>query len=320
MPKGYNIDKAREKQKSRSLRFDEGNPTEEVLNGFTSKMASKEAFYISLDELYSSPSKWNFFKKLDDSKLVEMMESIKEKGILNPILVWKKRRDELEEINNETDTYGFVGESYCILAGHSRSFSMKILYEQTGDERYSKIPCFIYEDIDKATAEYLTIVSNYVQRNLTKEDRRKSIAYMYRTLSKTKDKTISISDTISQQTNMSPRAVWNEIKITNDLIDYFSSEYDKGNLTQSNVLKIARLSKKMQVYIVENYKDKINNNTLKKFKPSYDKKSQIDALFSDDEEAIEYINITMPVPSELKEEFKNMAKRWIQRQIKTDET
>lgn len=320
MPKGYDINKVREKQKNRSSRFDEENPTEEVLNGFTSKMASKEAFYIPLNELYSSPSEWNFFKKLDDSKSVEMMESIKEKGVLNPILVWKIKREDLEELRNEKDSYGFMGESYCILAGHSRSFSMKMLYEQTGDEQYSKIPCFIYDNIDKATAQYFIVASNYVQRSLSKEDRRKSIAYMYRTLSKTKDKSISISDTISKQTNMSPRAVWNEIKITNDLIDYFSSEYDKGILTQANVLKVAKLTKKMQMYIVDNYKDKINNDILSKIKSSYDKKSQIDDLFLNHKDVITYTNITVSVPANLKKEFKNMAQRWIQRQLKTDET
>lgn len=319
MSKGYNIDKAREKQKQRSLRF-EDNPTNEILETFVSKQETKEAFYIPIDELYSPPIQWNFFKKLDDNKMAEMMSSIESEGLLNPILVWKINRSEIKELEYEDDRYGLSGSVYCVLAGNNRSLCFKTLYEQTHDNKYSRIPCFVYENIDAETAKYIVVASNYIQRSLNKEDKRKSIAYMYRTLSKSNNRTINVAETIAKQTNISPKAVWNELKITNDLIDYFSSEYDKGNLTQANVLKIAKLPKKMQTYIVDNYKELINNDILKKFKSSYDKKSQIDHLFLNCTETITYTNITISVPTQLKKEFKNMAQRWIQRQLKTDET
>ncbi|MBC8059633.1 MAG: ParB N-terminal domain-containing protein, partial [Clostridiaceae bacterium] len=59
--------------------------------------------HINLDNLISSPLEWNFYKPLSFDKENELVESIQENGLINPIIVWEKGDNK-----------------YMILAGHNR--------------------------------------------------------------------------------------------------------------------------------------------------------------------------------------------------------
>lgn len=319
MGKGYSIDKVKKTQEKRDEIFEKRNAGANIFDGLSQRFEGKEAFNIAIKKLYAAPNEWNFFKQLNDSQTYEMIDSIEKEGLMNPILVWKKKRNQIELLDDVEDSYDLTGEEYMILAGHNRVNVYKLLHEQTKDNKYLEIPAFIYEDIDDERAKYIIIASNYVQRALSKEDRRQSIAYMYRNLNESSDKTLNVAETIAKQTNMSPRSVYDELNITKNLIPYFIELYDSGRISKVNALKLTNFTKSMQKYIVDNYEDRISNDTLKQLYKPYDKKEQIDKVFQV-EEQIQFnkVDVNIEVPSHLEKRFKEMAKRWIARQIKSE--
>ena len=322
MAKGYNLDKAKAKQQNRENMTIQNNSTANILEGFIKKSDDKSAQYILLHELYAAPSEWNFFNKLNDSQTYELIESIEKEGLMNPILVWKKDRDSIEQLSEKADQYLLEGNKYMILAGHNRVNAFRLLFQQTGDEKYSKIPAFIYDGMDEERAKYIIVASNYIQRALSKEERRQSISYMYRTLNQSKDKSINVAKTIAEQTNMSPRSVFDEMSITDKLIPYFILQYDQCQLSKVNALRLTKVPKDIQQYMVEMYSDKIDNDALKQIKGSIETTSEADEIFADKEllENMEQVEVVVNIPKELEKKFKEMARKWLNRQLKRSST
>ena len=75
---------------------------------------------VDIDKLENAPKDWNFYRKLPDDKFLELVESIQNKGLLHPIVVWEKE------------------DNYMILSGHNRARAYQKLYEITNDEKYCK--------------------------------------------------------------------------------------------------------------------------------------------------------------------------------------
>ena len=73
--------------------------TTEKIKNITTGM---DIFQLELDKLKAAPKEWNFYVPLNDNKMSELIESIIDNGLLNPIIVWENDND------------------YMILAGHNR--------------------------------------------------------------------------------------------------------------------------------------------------------------------------------------------------------
>lgn len=95
---------------------------------------------ISISDLHEFPS--HPFKVLDDEKMQETIESVKESGVLVPIIV-------------RPDT---IHGGYQILAGHRRTYASK----QAG---ITEIPTLI-RDVDDETATIIMVDSNLQRENL----------------------------------------------------------------------------------------------------------------------------------------------------------
>ena len=84
----------------------------------------------------------NPFKIYDDEKLEELAESIKDDGLLSPILLWK------------------IEDTYIILSGHNRFNALKMLgYEKLDNTMYK-----IIENISQDDAMLIVADANLVQR------------------------------------------------------------------------------------------------------------------------------------------------------------
>ena len=76
----------------------------------------EESERIPIDKLVPASKEWNFYAPLPDDKMLELIESIRENGLLHPIVVWKRK---------DAPT--------MVLSGHNRLESYKKLYQATGD-------------------------------------------------------------------------------------------------------------------------------------------------------------------------------------------
>lgn len=95
---------------------------------------------LEIDKL--KPFEENPFNLSNEEDLEELAESIKDEGLLNPIILWKK------------------DEEYIILSGHNRIKALKML----GYEKLSKNMYTVKENISLDDARLILVDTNLVQR------------------------------------------------------------------------------------------------------------------------------------------------------------
>lgn len=273
---------------------------------------------ISINSLYASPysKEWNSFTKISPDKEFELDRSIVDVGLLSPIVVWKINKEEIKDIYKEdqNNPYMFIGNEYMILAGHSRGSSYQRLYNATNDERYLYIDAVIKEGISFSEAKYIIKITNFANRELNNKEKRESVNFMYRLLDDEGYKGHEIAKKIAEDSGKKLRTVQYYIKINNGIIEEFGDMLDNGNITQTSAYKLSGLTKDLQKWFYNTYKDDITDNLLRGLKPSYDKKEQLESLFKTKNYG-ENITVSIDVPKDLEKKFRTMASKWISKQI-----
>lgn len=320
MAKGYNPNKAREKQQARADNVAESNFGENVLENLTRefeipKADNSQILSIPIRKLYAAPSNkdWDSFQKLSPDEEYNLQQTIIDGGLLQPVVLWKvNRNDVLEEYINDFPKYDFSGSEYMILSGHSRTNAFIKIYEQTGDKVYENISAIVKTDIDKRQAQYIVKVTNY-GRTLTSKDKREQIVFLHRTLDSNKTKGMNIAQKIANDTGAALRTVKYQLAINEKIIPDIIKLLDDGVLSQANVIKLLGLNKSLQDYMVKNYKDRLTNDTMKNFKKYFDRKELIDTIFINED--IEYTDVVTQVPTNLEKKFREMTRKWINKNI-----
>ncbi|WP_239253411.1 ParB/RepB/Spo0J family partition protein, partial [Citrobacter werkmanii] len=138
-----------------------------IKHNFDKITSGMDIFRIEIDLIDDAPDEWNFYKKLDDGKLAELIESILENGLLSPVIVWEQEEGR-----------------YMMLAGHNRLRAFRMIYERTQDTQYKKIHAYIKKknEISEDEAKVIIIDTNFVQRQLSTIEKTKSIVYKYNML------------------------------------------------------------------------------------------------------------------------------------------
>ncbi len=264
--------------------------TTEKIKNITTGM---DIFKLELNKLNAAPSEWNFYTPLSDNKMNELIESIIDNGLLNPIIVW--------ETNND----------YMILSGHNRVRAYNMLYEQTGDEKYKKIYTYIKKknEITEDEARAIIIDTNFVQRQLSTAEKTKSIVIKYNQLGRKKRNSggETTAQIISKQYNLKERQIYNYYKL-NNLIPEFMERIDNGTLSIKSGLKIATIEPDLQKNIYNNYNDVIDNNKIKNLNINLDKKEIMTQLKTSTNQ---FINVTVKIPIALEDEFKIYIDKWL---------
>lgn len=280
----------------------------------TNDVADLQVSKLPITAMYAAPynEEWNDFKKLNADKAYELNQSIVDGGLLTPIIVWKIDKNMVKELyENNEDPYGFIGQDYMILAGHSRTYAFVQLYNATKDIQYTKIDAIVRESLTYDEARYIIKVTNFVNRELSVKEKRRNIKFMHDTLSKNKTKGMNIAKKIADDTGSALRTVQYQIEINEKLIPEFIQMYDEEKLTQGNILKLAKINKSLQEWMYETYKDKITNSVMKNFQKYFDRKELISTIFQED--VIEYVTISVDIPSNKEAQFRKMVKNWISR-------
>lgn len=213
---------------------------------------------LDISTLEPAPEEWNFYKTLNSDKMEELLNSIMNNGLLVPIIVW-----ELSENN--------LNNKHMILSGHNRVRAYKILKEDTGDSKYSKIQAIIKKksELSDDEAREIIIDTNWVQRTLSPIEKAKSIIEKYTVL---KSKSLYNSnynkygegrtrDLIGEQFKISGRTV-ERYKNLNFLIDDLSDLVNNNKLSISVASKISLLDKDIQSWLFKNYRNNLNSKYI----------------------------------------------------------
>ena len=191
------------------------------LLAFTNNQA-KEVDKIEINKLKHFPN--HKFKLYTGERLEDMIQSVKEYGVLLPIIVW--------ENNNE----------YIILSGHNRVEACK----QAG---ITEIPCVIKNDLTVEEATIIVTETNLMQRSfsdLSHSERAYILEQHYKAIKKQGKR----NDLLKEIGNL---MIENNIK-TEYNIEKVGNEY---NLSKNTVARYMRLAK-----LIPSLLDKIDNEQL----------------------------------------------------------
>lgn len=133
-----------------------------------SKNDNMKVFNIPLFRIEHTRKEWQKnFSPLSDKDKVELLDSIRREGLLHPIIVWEKEKEDAD------------GHTFEILAGNNRFDIYQYLHQNDADNQYATIPAFCYDhdSIDENQALEIFVDTNYVQRKLKKSE----IAYSLKT-------------------------------------------------------------------------------------------------------------------------------------------
>lgn len=282
---------------------------------------------IPIANIVPAPEEWNFYRPLSNDKMTELIESILSKGLLNPIVVWEQ-----------------AGGTYMNLAGHNRVKAYEYILNATGNDEYKYIDAHIKgkDEIDEIEAREIIIDTNWVQRELTPIEKSRSIVEKYTILqSKASYKSNKgkygegrIRDIIAKQYNLKGRQIDNYRRLVN-LIPELQTMLTCGLITPTPASELAVLDKDIQLWIYENFKDKLKSKYTRRINASMDKDT-ISRIFQESKEVKDkendvgnYIKIklnnklyakyekcSVEIKEKLEEDFQIFFEEWIKNKIK----
>jgi len=249
---------------------------------------------IDLGKLIKAPKEWNFYAKLNDDKMKELLESILNNGLLYAIIVWKQ-----------------LDGKYMILAGHNRVEAFTMIALHLGLEEYKEIPAIIYEfdDLDENKARQIIIDTNWVQRELSAIEKSTSIVQKYELISN--DKTLvqgkRVREVLAEEFNISGRQVQNYYAL-NNLISPFKNFVQEGRLSIKVGAKVSVFSEETQQWMYDEFGQLLNNKVLMHVKTDMTR-SELEEIFAPKNTIIKKV-IKVDVSEENYKEYKALLKEW----------
>ncbi len=270
-----------------------------VVSRFSSKdkdeLLEKELALVEIDieKLYPAPEQWNFYEPLPDDKMLELVTSIKEKGLMHPLVVWEQ------------------SDGYMILSGHNRKKAIDMLYEQTKEDKYKTVMCNLKKssELDEDEAREIIVDTNWIQRQLSTVEKAKSISEKYIRLGRKKHigDGVKTRDIIAESYGISGRMVQNYLSL-NQLTEEIEILLKKNHITIKSAVAISKLSKDKQKWLYENFTSKqLSNPNTKKIDTKMTK-AGIEKLLAPQQE---YVNLSIKVPAEKKAELLEKINEWL---------
>ena len=212
---------------------------EQVESKVKSILQKPKSHIIKLDELV--PFDNHPYKVIDDDSMDELVESIREHGIMNPLIVRQIEGNE---------------NSYEIISGHRRFHAAKRL-------GLKKVPCAVY-DVDRDTATVMMVDSNCQRTELLPSE--KAWAYKMKmdamsrqgkrtdlstegTLSPVATKS-DAAKSIGAKENISRDQVFRYIRLTN-LVPELLQFVDDGKIGMRPAVELSYLSEEIQRDVVD---------------------------------------------------------------------
>lgn len=272
----------------------ESEPVDSYMEFIYKNKGDIEVKNLKLYDLVEAPKEWNFFPPLSSMKMLEMIYSIRENGLFNPILTWERE-----------------GE-YMILSGHNRVSAYRELMKED-EEKYSSIPSIIFskDEIDEAKAKEIIIDTNYVQREDDKRILPMIVKNRMDIVKKRKDLKGRTIDIVADEMNIGRTTIYKINLIATRIIPELAELYFNGTLTKDAVTKFAWFNEGVQRKIYKQFKDKISNDTVLKLRKKMDF-SQIKECFEEEDDT-EYVHLLIRVPMSIKDDIRAMIDEMIKK-------
>ncbi|MCL2321084.1 MAG: ParB N-terminal domain-containing protein [Oscillospiraceae bacterium] len=146
--------------------------------------------FFRLSELVDIDYSVNFFPLPDEEEFSDLVESIRNFGILTPLLVQKDKDS----------------NKYIVISGRSRRAALYTLFNQTSDEVYLYAPCLeLDETIDFSTIQGIILSTNLAYRKIPKDIQIKAILLLDEWLLKSKryNREMNVTDEIANRAGIS---------------------------------------------------------------------------------------------------------------------
>lgn len=277
---------------------------------------NKTEILLPLEWLVPAPVDWNFFPPISEEKMVEMIFSIINNGLFNPIIVWERIPE----------------KEYMILSGHNRVRAYKRLLEEYRDvegfneEKYKRIPAFIYkkDEIDEMKAKEIIIETNYVQRDPQDIQRVEHLITKYRMeyAFQQKDYKGRTRLKVARELKKGQATIQRDYELTTRIIPEFQELYYQKKCSKTNVIRLKHLPADVQRWFYYTYKhlfegdSKSINKLLRAFNQNVYTKEDVIEIVENFEKMPDIARLEFKVPEEFKEILRKEIDEFIQKRVK----
>lgn len=206
---------------------------------------------IEVENLVEAPKEWNFYSPLKDDKMIELIESVVENGLLTPIIVWEQENDK-----------------FMILAGHNRVKAYEIITEELDLTDFKTIKAIVKkkDEINIEQAKQIIVDTNWVQRELSGWEKHQSIVAKYNFIEENvqRKKGVRVRDLVAEKLDMKGRQVENYYKLAS-LIPEMQNMYKAEKVTLAGAAKISLLKNDIQRIIASTVIDSISTKMASRF-------------------------------------------------------
>lgn len=197
------------------------------------------------------PSKTNPRKNFPPTYITELAGSIREKGILEPLLVRKKKNGRYEIIAGEC-RYRANKQGLAEATKESQDRSIEPAKQALAAEQAARlklVPCLVRQISDPDALE-IQAMENIHRMDLTPLEE----AQAYRNLINTKPDKHSAT-TIATRVGKSPSWVWDIMKLL-DLVPDAKKLLERGKMTVNHAIPIARLTPDQQKLVIDPHSER----------------------------------------------------------------
>lgn len=187
---------------------------------------------IPINEL--RPNGGNFY---DTTNFEDLADSIELNGLLEPLCVFRR---------------GQGTGSYVIFSGHRRYKALRRLYEKSGFEKWTEVPCIVYPDPHDANRETVMLIhANSTGRILSNWEKAEQALRLKKALVAMREGGAElpgrIRDLVAEEMQMSASKLARLEAIGNNLTEVrFAKAWREGRLNESVAYELSKLPKARQ--------------------------------------------------------------------------
>lgn len=180
------------------------------------------------------PNGGNFY---DTSNIDDLVDSIELNGLLEPLCVFRRAQG--------------TG-SYVIFSGHRRYKALRLLYEKSGFEKWTEVPCIVFPDPHDANRETVMLIhANSTGRVLSNWEKAEQALRLKKALVAMREGGAElpgrIRDLVAEEMQMSASKLARLEAIGNNLTEVrFAKAWREGRLNESVAYELSKLPKERQ--------------------------------------------------------------------------
>ena len=180
------------------------------------------------------PNVGNFY---DTNNIDDLVDSIELNGLLEPLCVFRR---------------GQGTGSYVIFSGHRRYKALRLLYEKSGFEKWTEVPCIVFPDPHDANRETVMLIhANSTGRILSNWEKAQQALRLKKALVAMREGGAAlpgrIRDLVAEEMQMSASKLARLEAIGNNLTEVrFAKAWREGRLNESVAYELSKLPKARQ--------------------------------------------------------------------------